>query len=91
MTSALREIWGCVRTMTWLTDGQTDSLLFPDEFSREARLSEKARQSCGSGCHSRSKTVDDPTYLNEPFVTSTHFKKEPDNSKFAPTPCVAHR
>lgn len=35
--------------------------------------------------------VDDPTYLNEPFVTSTHFKKEPDNSKFAPTPCVAHK
>src|SRR5688572_7664786 len=32
--------------------------------------------------------VDDPTYLNEPFVTSTHFKKEPDNSKFAPAPCV---
>jgi hypothetical protein len=31
--------------------------------------------------------VDDPTYLNEPFVTSTHFKKEPDNSKFAPAPC----
>jgi len=35
--------------------------------------------------------VDDPMYLNEPFVTSTHFKKEPDNSKFAPTPCVAHK
>ncbi len=35
--------------------------------------------------------VEDPTYLNEPFVTSTHFKKEPDNSKFTPTPCVAHR
>lgn len=36
-------------------------------------------------------SVYDPVYLNEPFVTSTHFKKEPDNSKFAPTPCVAHR
>lgn len=35
--------------------------------------------------------VDDPVYLNEPFVTSTHFKKEPDNSKFSPTPCVVHR
>ena len=35
--------------------------------------------------------VEDSTYLNEPFVTSTHFKKEPDNSKFTPTPCVAHR
>jgi hypothetical protein len=35
--------------------------------------------------------VEDPTYLNEPFVTSTNFKKEPDNSKFAPTPCVVPR
>lgn len=35
--------------------------------------------------------VDDPTYLNEPFTTSTHFKKEPDASKFAPTPCVAYK
>jgi hypothetical protein len=35
--------------------------------------------------------VDDPTYLNEPFVTSTHFKKEPNNAKFAPTPCVVAR
>ena len=32
--------------------------------------------------------VEDPTYLNEPFVTSSHFKKELDDSKFAPTPCV---
>jgi hypothetical protein len=35
--------------------------------------------------------VDDPVYLNEPFVTSTHFKKEPDKSKFAPRPCVTQR
>jgi len=32
--------------------------------------------------------VDDPQYLNEPFVTSTHFKKEPNNSKFTPTACA---
>ncbi len=31
--------------------------------------------------------VEDPVYLNEPFVTSSHFKKEPDDSKFAPAPC----
>jgi hypothetical protein len=31
--------------------------------------------------------VTDPTYLNEPFVTSSHFKREPDNSRFTPTPC----
>jgi hypothetical protein len=33
--------------------------------------------------------VDDPTYLNEPFVTSSHFKKEPNDAKFAPVPCGA--
>jgi hypothetical protein len=31
--------------------------------------------------------VDDPTYLQLPFVTSIHFKKEPDGSKWDPTPC----
>src|SRR5688572_5118693 len=31
--------------------------------------------------------VEDPMYLNQPFVTSTHFKKEPDGSKWAPAPC----
>lgn len=35
--------------------------------------------------------VDDPAYLNEPFVTSTHFKKEPDSTKFAPTSCMVPR
>jgi hypothetical protein len=31
--------------------------------------------------------VDDPRYLNQPFLTSTHFKREPDASKWAPLPC----
>jgi len=31
--------------------------------------------------------VDDPRYLNQPFITSTHFKREADASKWAPTPC----
>ena len=31
--------------------------------------------------------VEDPMYLNQPFVTSTHFKKEPDASKWSPSPC----
>jgi hypothetical protein len=31
--------------------------------------------------------VDDPTYLSQPFVTSSHFKKEPDGAKFNPTGC----
>ena len=31
--------------------------------------------------------VSDPKYLTQDFITSTHFKKEPNASKFAPTPC----
>ncbi len=31
--------------------------------------------------------VTDPTYLTAPWVTTSHFKKEPDGSKWAPTPC----
>ena len=33
--------------------------------------------------------VEDPKYLNQPFITSSHFKKEPDGSKWRPTPCAA--
>ena len=31
--------------------------------------------------------VEDPQYLNQPFITSTHFKREADASKWMPTPC----
>jgi hypothetical protein len=31
--------------------------------------------------------AEDPKYLNEPFVVTTSFKKEPNNSKWHPTPC----
>jgi hypothetical protein len=33
--------------------------------------------------------VEDPIYLNGPYVVSPHFKKEPDGSKWDPTPCSA--
>jgi hypothetical protein len=33
--------------------------------------------------------VDDPQYLNQPFVTSTHFKKEADGAKWSPSSCSA--
>jgi hypothetical protein len=33
--------------------------------------------------------VDDPAYLQQPFITSTHFKLEKDGSKWMPTPCEA--
>lgn len=32
--------------------------------------------------------LEDPTYLTERYVTSYHFKKEADNSKWRPTPCA---
>jgi hypothetical protein len=31
--------------------------------------------------------VEDPIYLDQPFITSTHFKREPDGSKWSPKPC----
>jgi hypothetical protein len=33
--------------------------------------------------------VEDPLYLQEPFVTSSNFKKEPDASRWRPRPCSA--
>jgi hypothetical protein len=33
--------------------------------------------------------VSDPKYLQQDFVTSSHFRKEPDGSKWSPTPCKA--
>ncbi len=33
--------------------------------------------------------VDDPVYLQTPWITSLHFKKEPDGSKWDPTTCDA--
>jgi hypothetical protein len=35
--------------------------------------------------------VEDPKYLNQPFITSSHFKREPDGSKWNPTPCESAR
>ena len=31
--------------------------------------------------------VTDPKYLTQEFVTSTHFRREPDGSKWDPTAC----
>jgi hypothetical protein len=31
--------------------------------------------------------VEDPVYLTGPYIISPHFKKEPDGSKWDPTPC----
>jgi hypothetical protein len=34
--------------------------------------------------------IEDPQYLNSPYVTSTNFKKLPDASGWSPTPCSAN-
>jgi len=33
--------------------------------------------------------VDDPRYLSQPYITSTHFRQEPDRSGWNPTTCGA--
>jgi hypothetical protein len=33
--------------------------------------------------------VDDPLYLQQPFIVSSEFKKEADGSKWDPTPCTS--
>ena len=33
--------------------------------------------------------VEDPTYLQQPWIVPVHFKKEPDGAKWDPTPCSA--
>lgn len=33
--------------------------------------------------------VDDPKYFQRPYVTSSHFKREPNGSKWRPAPCKA--
>ena len=32
--------------------------------------------------------IEDPQYFNGPFITSSDFRKEPNGSKWNPTPCV---
>ena len=33
--------------------------------------------------------VTDPTYLNEPFITSSNLRKQADNKGWNPTPCTS--
>jgi hypothetical protein len=34
-------------------------------------------------------TVEDPAYLAQPFLTSSHYRQQPDGSGWKPTPCSA--
>ena len=35
--------------------------------------------------------IEDPKYLTQPFITSTHFRRELDGSRWSPTPCETTR
>ena len=41
----------------------------------------------GTGFLVLTSMVNDPTYLREPYVLSSQFKREPDGSKWDPSPC----
>ena len=59
-------------------------------YSEDALLTEyfnRFNESNGDQWFVVTTVVDDPKYLNQPFVTSTHFKKEADGAKWSPSPC----
>jgi hypothetical protein len=61
-------------------------------YSENARLTEYfdvAAQPNGTQLLVVTIVVDDPQYLTQPFIVSSHFKKEADASKWDPTPCSA--
>ncbi len=61
-------------------------------YSANATLTEyfdKATEPNGDTLLVVTRVVEDPTYLNAPFLLSEHFKKQPDASGWNPTPCTA--
>ena len=59
-------------------------------YSEDALLTEYYNRFLGPGGEEWfvvTTVVEDPMYLTEPFVTSSHFKKEPDDAKWEPLPC----
>jgi hypothetical protein len=59
-------------------------------YSEDAVLTEDFYRHSGPGdveWFTVTSVVDDPRYLAQPFITSTSFRREPDNSKWKPGPC----
>jgi hypothetical protein len=59
-------------------------------YSANARVTEyfnRVNESNGDSWLIVTTMVEDPQYLNARFVTSSHFKKVPDESPWKPTPC----
>jgi len=61
-------------------------------YSENARVTEyfdRHNEANGDQWFTVTTIVDDAKYLNEPFITSSHFKREADGAKWRPTPCTA--
>jgi hypothetical protein len=59
-------------------------------YSEDAVLTEYFYRHSGPGnleWFTVTSVVDDPRYLAQPFITSSSFRREPDNSKWNPGPC----
>lgn len=59
-------------------------------YSANATLTEffdRTNESNGDSWLVVTSIVDDPQYLDMPLMLTTHFKREPDGSKFQPRPC----
>lgn len=60
-------------------------------YSRKATVTEffdRHRALNGDEWFTVTTIVNDPTYLESEFITSTDFKKEPSDAKWRPTPCA---
>jgi hypothetical protein len=61
-------------------------------YSANATLTEyfdRANQPNGDAYLVITTTVEDPAYLAQPFLTASHYRKQPDASGWSPTPCSA--
>lgn len=59
-------------------------------YSEDAILTEYYNRHSGPGSlewFTVTTVVEDPRYLNQPYITSSSFRKEPDGGKWNPTPC----
>jgi hypothetical protein len=83
-----RSRWGSLRVVTTrLRPGYLRRNGVP--YSENTVLTEYVDRHAAGGAERFTVTtiVNDPRYLNQEFITSTDFTKEPDGSKWNPTPC----
>ena len=61
-------------------------------YSANAKLTEyfdRVNEPNGDAYLVISTTVEDPAYLAQPFLTASHYRKQPDAKGWNPTPCSA--